>query len=306
MNVEELSPLLETSITAADRQSARSVAARWGASPSGQDPGPLGRLGRLLTWWASVRGEQWVVPPESVMLCRAPDPPDRPGPDPALFTDRITATVGTATVPEHLDVVAAARWGAEHGDAWADEGIDLLLLSLGDPVPARVLAAHLLAVDTMTASGRPRDSGIDDVTWMRRTAQIRDGLHRLRNTSRRPATVLAALADPTVAAAVTLLLRCSARRTPVLLDGPGAATVALLARTASPAAATWWLAAHRSRHPLHTRVIEAAQLDPVLDLEIGPEDGTGVLAALTLVEFALQLPSVHDDTVDQPERTDTP
>jgi nicotinate-nucleotide--dimethylbenzimidazole phosphoribosyltransferase len=254
-------------------------------------------LGTFLTWWDSVRQDR-VTAPESVVLARVPDPSGRSVPDTGA-----TAAVGTQTLPVHGDVVDAVRWGAHRADSWADEGVDLVLLALGDPVPARVVAAHLLGIDPIAANDWPREAGLDDPTWAARTARTRDGLARIRPVPRSPAPVLTALGDPLVAAATAVLLRCSARRTPVLLDGPGAAAVALLARTSAPAASSWWQAAHLTRHPLHERLLTAARLEPLLTLEIEAENGTGSLAALALLEFALRLrPSTAPTGSDTTQR----
>lgn len=285
---------LAATVTAPDTAAAEAAARRLGVPPAPRAPGPTGQLGRLATWWAGVSGRDPADAPGAVVHVRPPQVPPRTG---------APGTVRTVELAPPPDVPAAVGWGAARADALADEGIDLVLLGLGDPVAARVLAAHLLGLDPVEANGWPQDGGVDDGTWMQRTTAVRDGLRRVRGLRRQPGKALVAVADGGCAAATALLLRCSARRTPVLLDGPGAAAVALLARRAAPAAASWWRAAHLTRHPVHAKLLDALQLDPLLRLDIGAEDGTGPFAALALLELAAGLPATEGTGPTEPGPT---
>jgi nicotinate-nucleotide--dimethylbenzimidazole phosphoribosyltransferase len=81
----------------------------------------------------------------------------------------------------------------------------------------------------------------------------------------------------------------SARRTPVILDGVGAATVGLLGVRASYAAPRWWQAAHRGEDGLHERVLGSLGLEPLLRLDVRLTDGTAALAALALLDTSAAL-----------------
>ncbi len=264
----------DRSAEAPARQWIDALARRDGLPP---DAG-LGDLATLAIWWAQVRaGRPTQDPVRAVHVVPSGVQPLVP-----------PATV--RTVP--LDPPAAGSaigWGADLADELVDTGVDLIVLTVADSLGSRILAGHLLDLDPVEANGWPRDTGVDDDGWMRDTVAIRDGLRRLRGLRGLPHAALEALAGPRHAAGAGLLAGATVRRTPVLLDGLGASTVALLIRDAAPAATGWWQVAHLAPHPLHAQVVAALGLDPLIRLGIGAEDGTGGLLGLSVVDLAARL-----------------
>jgi nicotinate-nucleotide--dimethylbenzimidazole phosphoribosyltransferase len=118
---------------------------------------------------------------------------------------------------------------------------------------------------------------------------MRDRLYRLRGLRDRPVALLHGLQAPAVAGAVALLVQAAARRTPVLLDGPGAAAAALLATRARYRVSTWYQAAHEAEGLLHERALGSLGLDPLSRLGIEVEDGTAALAGLAVLDAAAAL-----------------
>jgi nicotinate-nucleotide--dimethylbenzimidazole phosphoribosyltransferase len=72
----------------------------------------------------------------------------------------------------------------------------------------------------------------------------------------------------------------------VLLDGVVTAAAALVAQRVAFRAVSWWLAAHRSPEPAHEVALDRLGLDPLLDLGVRAEDGTGALLAVPLLRAA--------------------
>src|SRR5207248_2467109 len=137
---------------------------------------------------------------------------------------------------EHPDGPGAAlAWGLATADALADEGVDLVLVAVDDTAGRRVLAAELLGEDAVDALGWPVPVGdppaIDDAQWMDDVVALRDGLRSVRGLAGDPRALLDALGSARLAAASGLLLGAVARRTPAVLDGPGAAAAGLLVRS---------------------------------------------------------------------------
>jgi nicotinate-nucleotide--dimethylbenzimidazole phosphoribosyltransferase len=193
---------------------------------------------------------------------------------------------------------AALAWGVATADDAVDDGADLLLVTVPDPSPdqvdTRVLGAHLLGLDPVRAVGWPEATGLDDDAWARRVAATRDGLRRVAGIRGDPDRLLEHLGNPALSAGTALLLQAAARRTPAVLDGPGAAACALLAVRAARPARTWWQAADLSGDPLHDLLLTDLRLEPLTrfgltdpaDLPGG--DGTAARIALTLLEAALE------------------
>jgi NaMN:DMB phosphoribosyltransferase len=244
----------------------------------GDDATAYGRLGELAIWWASVRGTPDAPPPRQILLAGG-------GSDVAARRPGVRALA----FPRGGSVDDGISWGVAEADRAADCGTDLLLLCLDDAVPWRALAADLLAMDAVEASGWPHDRGLDDERWMDEVGALRDRLRLVRGLRAEPAALLNAIGSPSLAAAAALLAAATARRTPVLLDGPGAAAVALLVLRTNYAAPRWWQAAHRGDDRLHERALGSIGIEPLTRLEIRVSDGTAALAGLALLDTAVAL-----------------
>ena len=134
-----------------------------------------------------------------------------------------------------------------------------------------------------------RGSGIDDETWMRKAAAVRDGLRRARPYVRDPLALLRVAGGADLAVLAGFLLQAALRRTPVLLDGLVVGAAALVPDELAPGAREWWLLAQRSPEPAMALAAGHLELPPLLDLSIRTEDGAGALAALPLVAMAARL-----------------
>jgi nicotinate-nucleotide--dimethylbenzimidazole phosphoribosyltransferase len=195
----------------------------------------------------------------------------------------------------------AIAWGVTAADAAADGGTDLILLSVGTAVPSwPVLAAHLLDLDPVEAMGWPVAGGLSDADWIIRVAAIRDGLRAVRGIRDQPERLLEALDDPGLAAGTALLVQAAARRTPVLLDGPGAAACALLAHRVARATRSWSQPTDAGASVLHDRILEELRLTPLTRFALVAEDGTAARIGLGLLETAVAraIESADDDLAD--------
>jgi NaMN:DMB phosphoribosyltransferase len=192
-----------------------------------------------------------------------------------------------------------------------DDGTDLLLVSLTpedrDDVGWQVLAAHLLDLDPVEAIGWPSADRSTDREWVERVAAIRDGLRRVRGIRNQPERLLTELDSPALAAGTGLLLQAAARRTPALLDGPGAAACALLAHRVARASRSWWQAADAGHRELHDRVLTDLRLTPLTRFGLPAEDGTAARIGLHLLETALSraIESADEDLDDEADRPPT-
>ena len=201
-------------------------------------------------------------------------------------------------------------WGVDTADALADEGVDLLLLAVDDLRGRRVLGAELTGADAVSALGWPGpDDGssdaalagiVDDERWMGDVVQLRDGLRAVRGLSGEPMAMLRGLGSPALAAAVGLLLRSAGRRTPAVLDGPGAAAAALLAREQAWECSDWWQVAPVREEALTDRVVARLQLTPLSGWAVPVEDGTSALLAADVLCAAAALLALPSTTTPAP------
>ncbi len=185
----------------------------------------------------------------------------------------------------------AFRAGMAIADEEADAGTDLVVLgdlSVGGTTAAGTLIAALCGTDASVVTGRGGGE-IDDLTWMRKCAAIRDGLRRARPVLGDQLELLAAVGGADLTAMTGFLLQSAVRRTPVILDGVVSAACALVAQRVAFRAPDWWLAGHTSSEPAQAKALDRMALDPLLDQRVAVGGGTGALLALPLVQAAAEL-----------------
>jgi nicotinate-nucleotide--dimethylbenzimidazole phosphoribosyltransferase len=182
---------------------------------------------------------------------------------------------------------AAVRLGIAVAEAEVDAGADLLIvgdMGIGNTTAAAAIIGLLGPADILSVVGR--GTGIDDATWMRKAAAVRDAMRRGKPHKGAPLDLLAAIGGPDIAAIVGLLLGAAARRTPVILDGTVIAAAALVAHRVAYKSRDWWQAGHQSTEPAHAVALGRLDLTPLLDLHMRLGEGTGALLAIPLVASA--------------------
>jgi len=213
--------------------------------------------------------------------------------DPLSLDPRVPRPSGRIDVEDAMSVEEAATAigaGVAIADEAIDAGADLLVLAdvgVGSTTAAAAMVGLLTGNDASRVIGR--GSGIDDATWMRKCARIRDAMRRARPVMGDQVELLAKAGGTDLAAGTGLLLGAAARRTPVLLDGVVSSAAALVAQRVAFRSVDWWLAAHRSGDPAHELALDRLSLEPLLDLGIHVGEGVGAMAAVPLLRTASAL-----------------
>jgi nicotinate-nucleotide--dimethylbenzimidazole phosphoribosyltransferase len=207
-----------------------------------------------------------------------------------LKVRRSSAPIDAEDALTEDEVKAALAAGKSIVDEEVDAGADLLVagdMGIGNTTTAAVLIAALTGTEPVAVVGR--GTGIDDTTWMRKTAAIRDALRRAKPVSADPVALLRTIAGADITAMAGFLAQAAVRRTPVVLDGVISGAAALVAEELAPGAHAWWVAGHRSTEPAHTLVLEQLDLEPLLDLKMRLGEGSGATAAIPLLTMAVQV-----------------
>lgn len=210
--------------------------------------------------------------------------------DPTVAASRIRRASGSIDREDAMTVdeaQCAFSLGVAIADAEIDAGADLLIvgdMGIGNTTAAAAIIGLLAPADLLFVVGR--GTGIDDATWMRKAAAVRDAMRRGKPHKGAPLELLAAIGGPDIATMVGLLLGAAARRTPVILDGTVVSAAALIAHRAAYKSRDWWQAGHRSTEPAHSAALGRLDLSPLLDLQMRLGEGTGALLALPLVASA--------------------
>ena len=200
---------------------------------------------------------------------------------------RSSGRIDAADALSRDEALTALRAGIAIADEEVDAGADLLVagdLGVGATTPAAALVGLLTRKDASLVTGR--GSGIDDATWMRKCAAVRDAMRRGRPRLGDQVDLLAAVAGADIAAITGFLLQAAARRTPVVLDGVVSCAGALVAQRAAFRAVDWWCAGHRSTEPGHTFALDRLGLAPVLDVGLRLGEASGALLAVPLLRAA--------------------
>jgi len=209
---------------------------------------------------------------------------------PAVTRHKVRRSTGSIDVEDAMTLEESIRAfdaGRAVADDAADSGADLLVvgdMGIANTTPCTALVALLTRSEVIDVVGR--GTGIDDVGWMRKTAAVRDAVHRGRTRLSDPLDLLAAVGGPDIAAMAGCLTQAALRRTPVVLDGLVSTTAALVAQRVSFKAPRWFVAGHRSTEPAHTKALERLGLDPLVEASMRLGEGTGALTAVPLVQAA--------------------
>ncbi|MFG1917629.1 bifunctional adenosylcobinamide kinase/adenosylcobinamide-phosphate guanylyltransferase [Micromonospora sp. NPDC048898] len=215
-------------------------------------------------------------------------------------------------------VESALRYGWRLAEQAADAGVQLLVLGAcgaGTEAAAAAVLAATAGAEPPAVLGRViTDAGeIDDAAWMIRCAAVRDALHRTHRSPRGAKDILAELGGGDVAVATGVLLGATARRVPVLLDGPVGVAAGMVSRDLAGQARHWCLLADHGGHPSVRLAADVLGLTPLLDLRMDLGEGANALVALPLLRSVLALAAalpVHpslggdeepDPTLDEPE-----
>ena len=187
------------------------------------------------------------------------------------------------------DFEAALQAGIDFADAQADEGVDFLLLGdhgRGLTTTAAALIGSVCNVEPVRIVGR--GSGIDDNAWRVKTAYIRDAMFRIKDDRASAARVLRRAGTPGLIVLAGMLAQSAVRRTPVLFDGLGATTAALLAHMMAPGASAWWWAASAGTEPATRVALDQLGMKPLLDMGTVPREGVNALTALPMLRHAVR------------------
>ncbi|GIH08778.1 hypothetical protein Rhe02_68450 [Rhizocola hellebori] len=188
------------------------------------------------------------------------------------------------------------REGWRLTDEAVDGGADLIIIGscgAGAEATAATVTAKITGGEVAALLGRivGPDGTVDDSSWMLRAATARDALHRSRNCDLNADTILAELGGADFAVIAGIILGATARRTPVLLDGPVGTAAALLARDLGSQSRLWSSIADYGSNPTTKAAADVLGLNPLVDLKAGLGEGATALVALPMLRAALTLAS---------------
>lgn len=197
---------------------------------------------------------------------------------------------------------ASLEAGKAAADRAADAGVDLAIPAehgVGGTTVAAVIMGSLTSTEPVAIVGP--GSGTTDAMWKTKVGVIRDAMFRARNLDM--LELAQAASSPSFVAMLGFIAQCAVRRTPVLIDGPFAATAAALAERIAPGTREWLYATSVSAEPAHVLALQDLELIPLLSLEMRNGLGLGALSALPLIASGVELAADQvavTDSADEP------
>nr|WP_295112140.1 nicotinate-nucleotide--dimethylbenzimidazole phosphoribosyltransferase [uncultured Caulobacter sp.] len=210
---------------------------------------------------------------------------------PALLDRKVRRGSRNAAVEPALtdgEVAEALRRGARIARDTVAEGFQILALGemgIGNTASAALIMHRLAPAPLAQCVGR--GAGHDDDGLARKLAVLERAASRSDATD--PAEVLAQFGGLEIAMMAGAILGAASARVPVLVDGFIGSAAALAAIRLAPAARDYCIFCHRSAEQGHRRMLEALEVEPLLDLGLRLGEGTGALLALPIVRAASRL-----------------
>lgn len=202
----------------------------------------------------------------------------------ALQLDNPTADFTQAPAMSEAEFAAALALGWEA----VDPGADLLVcgeMGIGNTTSAAALSAALFGGTGADWAGR--GTGLDDDGVALKARVIDSGLALHGEALADPLEALRRLGGRELAAIAGAIAAARAQHIPVILDGFIGTAAAAVLETAAPGALAHCVAGHRSAEAAHGRLLDALQMEPILDLGLRLGEGSGAALAINILKSAL-------------------
>ncbi|MDF1781841.1 MAG: nicotinate-nucleotide--dimethylbenzimidazole phosphoribosyltransferase [Alcanivoracaceae bacterium] len=187
------------------------------------------------------------------------------------------------------ECVAALNAGDRAAERALQQQADLFIggeMGIGNTTSASAIACALLNERGIALAGP--GTGLTSEGVAHKANVIDQALARHGN-QHAPLTVLASLGGFEIAALTGAIIGCAARGIPVLVDGFIVSVATLVATSLRPEVGDWLHFAHHSEEPGHTRVLQALNARPLLNLGMRLGEGSGAAVAVPLLRSACAL-----------------
>jgi len=200
-----------------------------------------------------------------------------------------TANMAQGPAMTEDDMHQAVAVGIDMAAQAAADQVDLLAsgeMGIGNTTASTALFSVLLELPVEEITGR--GTGIDDSALAHKIEVIKQAIDVNREQLDTPLGALAAVGGLEIAGICGLALGAAARRIPLVVDGFISTAGALCAIKAKPEVAGYLMFSHRSNEQGHRRVLNAMDVEPILDLDLRLGEGTGAALAMPIIEAAIK------------------
>lgn len=203
---------------------------------------------------------------------------------------RGTANFVSGPAMTHAQAVQAIEAGITLATEAIRDGAQLLgvgEMGIGNTTVATALLSALSDIDPQTLTGL--GTGIDEKQRKKKLGVVRKALAYHRPDSSNPLQELANLGGYEIAGIVGICLAGAASRIPVVIDGFIATAGAWVACALHPEVKERLIFSHLSAEQGHRHILEALEVQPLLDLHMRLGEGTGAALGMSLVDSAVRI-----------------
>lgn len=186
------------------------------------------------------------------------------------------------------EAVRAIETGMDIAMQCKAQGYQLLAtgeMGIGNTTTSSAVAAVLLNTDPAEVTGR--GAGLSTAGLRRKVEAIRQAIARNAPDAADPIDVISKVGGLDIAGMVGLYLGGAACRLPVVMDGFISAVSALAAVRLCPDTLGYILPSHVSAEPAGRRMLDALGLAPLICAGMRLGEGTGAVAAISLLDLML-------------------
>jgi len=198
-----------------------------------------------------------------------------------------TANAATGPAMRREQAAESVRHGTELARELTSAGMTVIALGdmgIANTTSASALCCVFLGREPAEMCGP--GTGLDAAGVEHKASVVRRMLESNRPEADDPLGVLAAVGGFEIALLTGVALGAASERAVVVLDGFITGAAALVAAKLAPTVTGYCVASHRSPEPGHTAVLDALEIEPLLDLGLRLGEGTGAALALPLVSGA--------------------
>ena len=184
-------------------------------------------------------------------------------------------------------VVRGLKFGANNSYKHADSGCNVIgfgEMGIGNTSSAAAIMKALTNSDLDECVGR--GSGVDEPTFMKKQALIKQALEFHSPNLTNPKDILSAVGGFEIVQMVGAMLAATEKQMIVLVDGFIASAAALVATKMYPEAKDYMVFCHRSQELGHRKMLRIMGVDPLLSLDMRLGEGTGAAIAYPLLKAA--------------------
>ena len=186
------------------------------------------------------------------------------------------------------EVLQAIAIGIEMVEVCQKKGFGLIgtgEMGIGNTTTSSAITAALLGCKAECVTGR--GAGLENQKLEKKCALIQSAIETYDLYHANAFRILQAVGGLDIAALVGVCIGGALYHVPIMLDGVISLAAAFVAEKMVPGIKSYVLASHKGKEPAMEKLMQALDLDPILDAELALGEGTGAVMGMELLDMAL-------------------